>query len=434
MVSGDMPRFQTLRGMRDFLPEDLQKRRQIENTIRSLFKLYGYEEIATPIIESMQLLTAKAGDEIRHRMYSFPDLGKREVALRPEMTASVARLVVNHLRYSPKPLRLGYVSNCFRYDEPQQGRYREFWQGGFELFGSTRPEADAETLIIADQLMRILGFQNYEIKVSHIGILRAVLEQEGVDERTQNEALLFMDRGEYENLIALVQDYVSEECINVSRQLFDIRTDDVNKALDRGRKLLQNYEKALQSLENLGSIINILRDSEADIPLTINLGFGRGLEYYTGMVFEVFVPDLGIALNGGGRYDRLIEVFGGEPTPAVGCAPGIDRIVLAMEKKRLFKEETRGPKVLVIPLEDELQGQALRVAEKLRKKGFRTEVEVTGRGLKKALSFASNAKYTHAVIVGLRELSRDSATVRNLARNEQTEVKIDTIQDQLERD
>ena len=431
MVISDMPRFQTLRGMRDFLPEDLQKRRHVENTIRRLFELYGYEEIATPIIESMQLVAAKAGEEIRHRMYSFLDLGKREVALRPEMTASVARLVVNHLRYSPKPIRLGYVSNCFRYDEPQQGRHREFWQGGFELFGSTRPEADAEILSIADQLMRTLGFQSYEIKVSHVGILRGVLEQEGVDERTQNEALAFMDRGEHENLIALVEGRVSKDCIDVSRQLFDIRTDAVSKALDRGRGLLQNYEKALQSLENLGSIIDILRDSGTDIPMTINLGFGRGLEYYTGMVFEVFVPDLGIALNGGGRYDRLIEVFGGEPTPAVGCAPGIDRIVLAMEKKSLFKREEIGPKILIIPLEDEFQGQALGIAENLRKKGYRTEVEVTGRGLKKALSLASSTKCTHAVIVGRRELSRDSVIVRNLAGNEQTEVKIDDIQDRL---
>jgi len=426
-----MPRFQTLRGMRDFLPEDLQKRRHVENTIRRLFDLYGYEEVATPIIESMQLVAAKAGEEIRHRMYSFLDLGKREVALRPEMTASVARLVINHLRYSPKPLRLGYVSNCFRYDEPQQGRYREFWQGGFELFGSTKPEADAEILTIADQLMRNLGFQSYEIKVSHVGIMRGVLEQEGVDERTQDEALAFMDRSEYERLIALLEERVSNQCIEVSRQLFDVRTDAVNKVLDQGRELLQNYEKALQSLENLGSIMSILADSGADIPATINLGFGRGLEYYTGMVFEVFVPDLGIALNGGGRYDRLIEVFGGEPTPAVGCAPGIDRIVLAMEKKNLFKREERGPRILVIPLEDELQGQALGIAEKLRKRGYRTEVEVTGRGLKKALSIASSAKYTHAVIVGRRELSRDSVTVRNLAKNEQTEVKIDDIQNRL---
>jgi len=370
-----MPRFQTLRGMRDFLPEDLEKRRYVENTIRQLFHLYGYEEIDTPTLESMQLLAAKAGDEIRHRMYSFKDLGGREVALRPEMTASVARLVVNNLRYSTKPLRLGYISNCFRYDEPQQGRYREFWQGGFELFGSSRPESDAEILTIADHLMRALGFQNYKLKIGHVGILRGVLEQEGIDERTQDNILAYMDRREYDKAIALLErKRIPSGCIRVSRQLFEVETDSITEALSRGREILIDYEEALQSLENLENIIRILMDSGLDIPLTVDLGFGRGLEYYTGMVFEVFVPDLGIALNGGGRYDRLIEAFGGEPTPAVGCAPGIDRIVLAMERKKLFKKEDKGAKILVIALEDELQGQALRVAQKLRDRGYHTEI------------------------------------------------------------
>lgn len=427
-----MSRFQTLRGMRDFLPDDLKKRRRVEDTIRQLFVLYGYEEIETPTVESIQLVTAKAGDEIRHRMYSFKDLGDREVALRPEMTASVARLVINHLKYSVKPLRLGYVSNCFRYDEPQQGRYREFWQGGYELFGSTRPEADAEILTIADHLMRALGFKKYEVKVGHVGILRGMLEQEGVDEQTQEKTLGFMDRREYGKAIALLEEKkIPSECIEVSRQLFKIATDSITKALDKGRKLLGNYERALQSLDNLGSITGILVDSGLNIPLMVDLGFGRGLEYYTGMVFEVFVPDLGVALNGGGRYDRLIETFGGEPTPAVGCAPGIDRTVLAMEKKELFKTKERQPRILVIPLEDGLHCRALEIAQSLRNSGCRTEVEVTGRRLKKALSFASNAKYTHAVIVGRKELSRDSVIIRDMAKNEQTEVKIDTIQDQV---
>lgn len=425
-----MPRFQTLRGMRDFLPDDLEKRRYVEDTIRHLFDLYGYEEIDTPILESIQLVTAKAGDEIRHRMYSFRDLGGREVALRPEMTASVARLVVNHLKSSPKPLRLGYVSNCFRYDEPQRGRYREFWQGGFELFGSSRPEADAEILTISDHLMRTLGFQSYEIKINHFGILREVFEQEGIDSQTQDRILSFMDRDEYDKVIALLEETkTSSQCIEVSRQLFKTKTKSTIDALLHGEELLKDYDKALQAINNLENIVTILKDGGLDIPLSIDFGFGRGLEYYTGMVFEVFVSDLGIALNGGGRYDQLIETFGGITIPAVGCAPGIDRIVLAMDEKNLFKKEEREPKVLVIALEDELQGRALEMAQRLRTRGCYTEVEVTGRRLRRALSFASNTKFTHAVIIGRKELSRDSVIVRNMARNEQTEIEIDKISD-----
>jgi histidyl-tRNA synthetase len=432
MEYNKMPRFQTLRGMRDFLPEDLKKRRYVEETIRRLFDLYGYEEIDTPIVESIQLVTAKAGDEIRHRMYSFRDLGGREIALRPEMTAPVARLVVNHLKSSPKPLRLGYVSNCFRYDEPQQGRYREFWQGGFELFGSSRPEADAEILIIADHLMTILGFQSYEIKINHFGILREVFKQERIDNQTQDRVLSFMDRNEYNNAIALLKEKkISSQCIEVSRQLFETKLKSTLDTLLNGEEILKNYRKSLQALNNLRSIVGILNDSGINIPLSINYGFGRGLEYYTGMVFEVFVPELGIALNGGGRYDQLMETFGGDPIPAVGCAPGIDRIVLAMNKKKLFKKEEKQHKVLVIALEEELQSKALEIAQRLRNKDLHTEVEVTGRRLRRALSYASNTKFTHTIIIGRKELSRNSVIVRNMTRNEQVETEINKILDQI---
>ena len=145
--------YETVRGMRDFLPEDLAKRRRIEDEVRRIFTLYGYGEIETPLVESFALLSAKAGEEIRHRMYEFKDLGGRRIALRPEMTASVARIVATKLRSEPKPLRLGYVSNCFRYDNPQMGRYREFWQAGYELFGSNKPEADVEILTICYDLL-----------------------------------------------------------------------------------------------------------------------------------------------------------------------------------------------------------------------------------------------------------------------------------------
>ncbi|MEM2452087.1 MAG: ATP phosphoribosyltransferase regulatory subunit, partial [Candidatus Methanomethylicia archaeon] len=129
-------KFKVLRGLRDLLPEEVEKMNYVKSVIRELFTLYGYKEIITPTLESYDLFEAKAGEELRHRMYTFKDLGNRKVALRPEITPSVARFYINHMLSKPKPVRLGYISNCFRYDEPQYGRYREFWQGGFELIGS----------------------------------------------------------------------------------------------------------------------------------------------------------------------------------------------------------------------------------------------------------------------------------------------------------
>jgi len=149
--------YRPVRGMRDFLPEDLAQRRFVEAKVRDCFTSYGYEEIETPVLESFDLISAKAGDEIRHRMYAFDDLGGRKVALRPEITPSIARVVANKLRTAVKPLRLGYIANCFRYDNPQKGRYREFWQAGFELFGSSHPVADAEVIAVNNELMQAAG-------------------------------------------------------------------------------------------------------------------------------------------------------------------------------------------------------------------------------------------------------------------------------------
>ena len=173
----EMKAYTSLRGMRDLLPEALAKKHVVVNTIRKCFRLYGYREIETPVLESLRLLNAKSGEEIRHRLYSFKDLGGREIALRAEMTPSVARIVANEMRTIAKPLRLGYIANCFRYDNPQMGRHREFWQAGFELFGSPRTEADTEIIMVNHDLMTRLGFRDFTIKIGHVGILRSLLEQ-----------------------------------------------------------------------------------------------------------------------------------------------------------------------------------------------------------------------------------------------------------------
>ncbi|MCW4035138.1 MAG: ATP phosphoribosyltransferase regulatory subunit, partial [Candidatus Bathyarchaeota archaeon] len=149
--------FKTVRGMRDLLPKDAQMMRHVEQVSREVSKLYGYDEIITPVLESYELLAAKTSEEIRARMYTFKDLGKRQVAMRPEFTASVARLVCTQMRNEPKPMRFFSVGSLYRYDEPQFGRYREFWQSNFELFGSDRPEADAEILILTNDLLNRLG-------------------------------------------------------------------------------------------------------------------------------------------------------------------------------------------------------------------------------------------------------------------------------------
>jgi histidyl-tRNA synthetase len=412
--------------MRDFLPADLAKRRFVEEKVRECFNLYGYDEVETPILESFDLISAKAGDEIRHRMYSFKDLGGRMVALRPEITPSIARVVANKLRTEVKPLKLGYIANCFRYDNPQMGRYREFWQAGFELFGSSHPVADAEVLAANNALMRRLGFTDFSIKIGHVVILRDVFTEEGMTEADQNRLMEFMDKREQTKVFRLLSDLqVSDGCQTTMKELFTLRGTDWKRLLGKGRQLLQHTEGALVALDHLEAIIGFARSLGVETEFFLDLGFARGLEYYTGMIFEVYVPGLDIALGGGGRYDRLVELFGGEPIPAVGCAPGIDRIALALENKGLFPEQlTHVEKVLVIAIQEDLLPTALELASDLRKQGVAAHNEVTGRSVGSALSYADKKNYRYAVIVGSAELEKECVILRDLKAEAQREVPI----------
>ena len=193
-----MPAFQPVRGMRDLTGDDAQTFTHIIDKARENATLYGYKEVITPHVEPLELLGAKSGEEIRQRMFIFKDLGDRQVALRPEFTASIARLATTALKNEPKPLRLFSVGTVYRYDEPQRGRYREFWQSNFELMGSAKPEADAEIILLTNSLMQTLGLKDYAFKIGHIGVIRGILSQEGVDEKTQNAVLQLMDKKEYD--------------------------------------------------------------------------------------------------------------------------------------------------------------------------------------------------------------------------------------------
>ena len=427
-----MTEFKTVRGMRDFLPQETQTLRYIEAKARKVAELYGYKEIITPVVESYKLLSAKAGDEVRSRMFAFKDLGDRDVALRPEFTASVARLVATSMRNEPRPFRLFSVGTIYRYDEPQKGRYREFWQSNFELMGSNRPEADAEILMLTNGLLEKIGLKNHAFKIGHVGVLRGIFSQENVDESTQSTVMQLMDKKQYDDALETVQKArVSERCLKVLRRLVELKGDKIFDVTDKIEKCIKDYEMAVAATRNLREILKLARQGGCNAAMTVEAGFERGLEYYTGMIFEVYVPDLNIALGGGGRYDRLIELFGGAPTPAVGVAHGLDRILLAMKEQKsgLKGEETK--KVVIIPIGDELRGEALRISQKLRESKLSVEVEVMGRKMAKALEDADRRNFDYAVIIGEKELKEGAVVLRNLKSREQNTLKIEELKKRI---
>jgi histidyl-tRNA synthetase len=423
-----MSKFQPVRGMRDFLADEAQLMRRIEQNARDIAYLYGYQEIITPILEPYDLLAKKAGEEIRERMYVFKDRGGRNLALRPEFTASVARLVATTLRNQPKPLRLFCVGSLYRYDEPQFGRYREFWQTNFELFGSSQPEADVEIINLTNDLLQRINLNNFAFKIGHVGIIKGILAQENIGEEQQNKIMQLLDKKRWDEALDIVKKQnVSNDCLLTLKKIFEIRGKKVNEIINKMKRIVKNYEKASFAVENLEEILKLINESNIKLDILVDAGFARGLEYYTGIIFEILVPQFDVSLGGGGRYDTLVELFGGESTPAVGIAHGVDRVMLALSKFGLKAEVSEKPRIVVIPLNVEVKVSAIKIANKLRGVGIHTELEVMGRGVTRALQDADRRGVMYAVLVGSKELEMGKVVVRDMSKREQKLVGIDDL-------
>jgi histidyl-tRNA synthetase len=422
-----MPTFQTVRGMRDLLAEEAETLNFAISKARETAQLYGYKEVITPVVEPYELLSAKSGEEIRQRMFIFKDLGDRTVALRPEFTASIARLATTALKTEPKPLRVFSVGSVYRYDEPQRGRYREFWQSNFELMGSNKPEADAEAILLTNSLMKAAGLRDYAFKIGHIGVIRGILNQEKVEDNVQNAVLQRMDKKEYAEALKLID---NQKCRITLQGLLELNGETPFETAENTKKYVDGYSEAEAAADNLLEILQLTIANGCPVR-DLEPAFARGLEYYTGMIFEVNVPELDIALGGGGRYDRLIEVFGGESTPAVGVAHGLDRVALALQAQKTAVSTRREKTALVIPVTQELKAEALKISQKLREAGVSVEFEVMGRKMGKALEDADKRMVDYAVIVGERELKDAAVVIRDLAKHEQTTVKIAELIDKI---
>jgi histidyl-tRNA synthetase len=427
-----MPKFRTIRGMRDFLPREAETMKYVEQVTRELAHLYCYGEVITPVVESYDLLAAKSGEEIRKRMYAFNDLGDRRVALRPEFTASIARLIVTKMMNEPKPIRLYCCGSLYRYDEPQYLRYREFWQSNYELIGSNKPEADAEILILTYDLMKRLGLRNYWFKIGHVGILRGILSQENVADERQNQIMQLLDSGRWKEALTVTQESgVSQTTTTTLKKILETRGKDVPKVLKEARHVVSSYNSAVAAVENLQNILDLVKDSGVKFETLIEAGFARGLEYYTGMVFQPYVPKLEREVGGGGRYDKLIELFDGEPTPAVGVAHGIDRLVLAMKKQKVLTKIGGERRFMVIPIGEEMRAKAMEISLMLRNTHIPVEVDVMERTVSKALADADRRNVTHAVIVGAEELKAEKVVLRDMKKRVQKTVEIKNLSDEI---
>jgi histidyl-tRNA synthetase len=487
-----MPMFNTPRGTQDFLPDEMAYRQKVQGVIQDTFEVYGFQRIQTPIFEEFALLAARSGEEIRERMFTFV-CDEVEYALRPELTAPVCRLVANRkMDVLPRPHKVYYIGPCFRYERPQEGRYREFGQAGVELIGSSSPIADAEVITVAARVLQHLGITAYTLKVGNIGIFRDVLAQEGFDDEIQSRVISDIDRriisvrekcetilgrgsiehddieyvrgqvgdlyrlqeeigysGEYEIIPQRTFDEVAVQrwlkdlplaaeatCRRqwtkrrgVSESLAEllIEISKVRGGKDTVSKVAQDLvggtgaEKALANLMEVTGWIDCFKAGSYEIVL----GVARGLNFYTGTVFEFDGPLRGAQkrICGGGRYDRLIGELGGSEMPATGFALDFDRVVAAFKKSDGTTDATKAA-VFVATISDDLRPRAVEIAEMLRANGLSAEVDLMAADARSQLSYASRIGCRYAVILGAAELEQGSVIVKSMDTGEEKTVRI----------
>ncbi|HEY6065921.1 MAG TPA: histidine--tRNA ligase, partial [Thermoanaerobaculia bacterium] len=411
------PRFRSVKGTRDLLPPESGRWAEAERIARETFGSWGYGEIRTPILEETPLFARSVGettDIVHKEMYTFADRKGRSVTMRPENTAGVVRAVIeNGLAAGPMPLRLYYIGPQFRYERPQAGRYREFSQIGVELFGVAGPAGEAEVLEMLFAFLTQLGFRGLSVSLNSVGT--------GPTRAAFGEAV----RAHVAPRAASFGDDDRRKLADNPLRLFDSKDPTVLAALEGSPRTL-DYLDAESRLHH-DEVRELL--AEAGIPLRDEPSLVRGLDYYTRTVFEVVSSDLGAqdAVLGGGRYDGLVESLGGPAIPAIGFAIGEDRLLQVAPLAA-----PRRPCVIVIPQAAEDVADAARIAGEIRAAlpGGCVEVDLSARGIKKGMARANglfeeadergiDRDAMLAVLVGERERSSDSVTVKRLATGEQ---------------
>lgn len=424
-----MAQFQPPRGTRDFLPEEMIRRQFVFDTLRKVFESFGYDPLETPAFESWELLAAKGGggEAIKDEIYYFRDKSERELGLRFDLTAPFSRVLAGRPEL-PKPFKRYQIGPVWRYEEVKSGRrYREFWQCDVDIAGTGSMEAEAEVLAIAVAGFRALGFKEVYIKLNNRKVLEGLLELAGGKENQFLPVCRALDKAEKFGLKHVEKELAEAglipACVKKLLKVTDIKG--TNKAvLDCLRKELKG--KGLEGVEELERIIELARAYGIEKQIKIDPCLARGLDYYTGPIFEARIKGMeGLGSTaGGGRYDRLIQNYGGPPTPATGISFGVERIAEAMKGRKLPRTTTQ---LLIISVNQKVRKDSLGAAQKLRESGIRAEVDLMGRSISKQLDFANKAGIPWVLIIGEKELKEKKFTLRDMKSGKETKLALESV-------
>lgn len=409
------------RGTKDILPDKVGDWLYLENLIRKLCGQFGYREIRTPIFEHTELFQRGIGDTtdvVEKEMYTFTDRGNRSITLRPENTAAAVRAYLENKLYADTNLcKLFYIGSMFRYDRPQAGRYREFHQFGVEALGLENPEVDAEVISLAVQFLQSLGLKDLKLLLNSVGCpkCRPVYREKLKEFFKPVIGEMCEDcQSRYDRNPMRLLDCKNQHCKDLSEgapSITDCLCDDCKQHFHKVQELL----------------------TAAGIEFELDPGLVRGLDYYTKTAFELKYLPLGAqsAVLGGGRYDGLIEECGGKPTPAVGFATGLERVLLALEMQNLLPQQEVSTDVFVVALGETVQAKAFEILTNLRRAGFKAIMDFAGRSMKAQMKQANKANAQFTIILGEDELQANSVVLKNMQESTQETISIDELLNKL---
>ncbi|MCI0620004.1 histidine--tRNA ligase [Candidatus Wolfebacteria bacterium] len=421
------------KGVRDFYPEDMYVRKYLFDVMRTVVERYGYVEYDASVLEPTELYRAKTGDEIvNEQTYSFTDRGGRDVTLRPEMTPSVARMVAARARDLTFPLRWYSIPNIFRYERPQRGRLREHWQLNADIFGEAGSGADIEIISIARDIMQTFGATDadFTIRINHRALLNAIFSDYlGISNKQADALAKLIDR----------KAKLPHEAFK--NQLTDIVGDKADTVLDCCETqtfdtLLARLPEQFNDMESVAELHNIFStfSQEGATNVVLDPSLVRGFDYYTGVVFEVFDTNPGNnrSLFGGGRYDRLTEIFGTEPVSAVGFGMGDVTIRDFLQTRNLLPEYHSTADLYLCTTDSSLIGEAHRLAHTLRTKGLKVELNLSDKRVGDQIRIANKKAIPFVVCVGPTELETKQYKVKNLATSEEITVREEEIHEAIQ--
>ena len=409
---------QKIKGTMDIMPDETPLFRYIEGIMREEAEKYGYGEIRTPTFENTELFVRGVGDTtdvVQKEMYTFADRDEgRSISLRPEGTASVARAIIENGKCSDTmPLKYYYIISCFRHEKPQAGRSREFFQFGTEMFGSENPASDATAIALAASVIRRLGLRNVKLHINSIGCkncrpaYRSALVEHFSEKR---ECLCDSCKSRLEKNPLRLLDCKNPDCHEIAVK--------APKTVDHLCKECKNkFDTLLKALDAM------------KVEYVIDSSIVRGLDYYTGAVFEFIAEGIGAqsTVCGGGRYDGLVESLGGPALSGIGFGMGLTRIILAMKEQGLDKIALSRPELYVAALGSGAAIKALEIVERLRREGKICECDIVGRSLKAQMKYANKIGARYTLIIGDSEIECGRAQLRNMENGEQTEVELDNF-------